>query len=268
MYIQIKNVNYYITINGEGEPLLLLHGFTGDSGTWLPFIPFWKKNYKVITVDIIGHGKTDSPEDVAKFSMRESVDHLKAIIDSLHIAPVHLLGYSMGGRLALAYVNEYPETVKKLILESASPGLKTEMERQQRRIQDEKLGDSILEQGIINFVDKWEKIPLFKSQDRLDSTVKEAIRNQRLANNPIGLANSLKGMGTGAQSSYWSQISKLSIDTLLITGELDRKFDQIAEEMVKSNKKMRHLNVNDAGHAIHVEKPEIFGTIVMEFLRS
>ncbi|HEO8420107.1 2-succinyl-6-hydroxy-2,4-cyclohexadiene-1-carboxylate synthase [Niallia sp. FSL W8-0635] len=268
MYIQIKNVNYHITINGEGEPLLLLHGFTGDSGTWLPFIPVWKKNYKVITVDIVGHGKTDSPEDVADFSMKESMDHLKEIIDSFRISPVHLLGYSMGGRLALAYCIEYPETVKKLILESASPGLKTEEEQRQRRIQDEKLGDSILEQGIINFVDKWEKIPLFKSQERLDSTVKQTIRNQRLANNPIGLANSLKGMGTGAQSSYWSQISKIKTDTLLLTGELDPKFNQIAEEMVKSNKKMRHLNVNDAGHAIHVEKPEIFGTIVMEFLRS
>ncbi|MER2059082.1 MAG: 2-succinyl-6-hydroxy-2,4-cyclohexadiene-1-carboxylate synthase [Niallia sp.] len=268
MYIQIKNVNYHITINGEGEPLLLLHGFTGDSGTWLPFIPVWKKNYKVITVDIVGHGKTDSPEDVADFSMKESMDHLKEIIDSLRISPVHLLGYSMGGRLALAYCIEYPETVKKLILESASPGLKTEEEQRQRRIQDEKLGDSILEQGIINFVDKWEKIPLFKSQERLDSTVKQTIRNQRLANNPIGLAYSLKGMGTGAQSSYWSQISKIKTDTLLLTGELDPKFNQIAEEMVKSNKKMRHLNVNDAGHAIHVEKPEIFGTIVMEFLRS
>lgn len=268
MFIQIKSVNYHITIYGEGEPLLLLHGFTGDSGTWLPFIPLWKKNYKVITVDIIGHGKTDSPEDVEKYAMKETVDHLKAVIDYLDIAPVHLLGYSMGGRLALAYCIEYPETVKKLILESASPGLQTEIERKQRRIQDEKLGDSILEQGIINFVDKWEKIPLFKSQEQLDSIVKQAIRNQRLANNPIGLANSLRGMGTGAQTSYWSQISKFSIETLLITGEQDRKFYQIAEEMVKYNKKIRHLNVNNAGHAIHVEKPEIFGTIVMEFLRS
>ncbi len=268
MIIEIENVNYHVTIDGEGEALLLLHGFTGDSGTWHPFIPLWKKDYKVITVDIIGHGKTDSPKELEKYTMKESVKHLKDVIDYLHIAPVHLLGYSMGGRLALAYCMEYPETVKKLILESASPGLRTEMERRQRRIQDDNLGDSILEHGIINFVNKWEKIPLFKSQDRLDLANKQAIRNQRLANNPIGLANSLRGMGTGAQSSYWSQISKLQVETLLITGELDRKFFQIAEEMVEINKKMRHLNVNDAGHAIHVEKPEIFGTIVMEFLRS
>ncbi|CAI9394660.1 2-succinyl-6-hydroxy-2,4-cyclohexadiene-1-carboxylate synthase [Niallia sp. Sow4_A1] len=268
MFIQIKNINYHITIEGDGEPLLLLHGFTGDSGTWFPFIPLWKKSYKVIAVDIIGHGKTDSPEEAEKYAMKESVAHIKAVIDYLRLAPVHILGYSMGGRLALAYCSEYPETVKKLILESASPGLQTELERKQRRIQDEKLGDSILEQGIIHFVNKWEKIPLFKSQERLDPTIKRAIRNQRLANNPIGLANSLKGMGTGAQSSYWSRISRLSIDTLLITGELDRKFYQIAEEMVKKNKNIRHLNVNNAGHAIHVEKPEIFGTIVMEFLRS
>ena len=268
MMIEIKNVNYHVTMDGEGEALLLLHGFTGDCRTWYPFIPLWKKDYKVISVDIIGHGKTDSPKELDKYAMKESVEHLKAIIDSLRIAPVHLLGYSMGGRLALAYCMEYPETVNKLILESASPGLRTEMEREQRRIQDDILGDSIFEQGIINFVNKWEKIPLFKSQDRLDLANKQAIRNQRLANNPIGLANSLRGMGTGAQSSYWSHISKLQIDTFLITGEFDRKFFQIAEEMVEMNKKMQHLNIKDAGHAIHVEKPEIFGTIVLEFLRS
>lgn len=84
----------------------------------------------------------------------------------------------------------------------------------------------------------------------------------------MGLANSLRGMGTGAQSSYWSQLYQFPKKALLITGELDQKFDGIAEEMAKCNKKMQHLNVNDAGHAIHVEKPEIFGTIVLEFLRS
>ena len=268
MFIKIKDVNYHITVDGEGESLLLLHGFTGDCRTWLPFIPLWKKYYKVITVDIIGHGKTDSPKETKKYVMEESVSHLKALIDYLQIAPVHLLGYSMGGRLALAYSMEYPDTVKKLILESASPGLRTELERKQRRILDEKLGDSILEKGIISFVNKWEKIPLFKSQERLSPDARQAIRDQRLVNNPMGLANSLRGMGTSAQSSYWSQLYQFPKKALLITGELDQKFDGIAEEMAKCNKKMQHLNVNDAGHAIHVEKPEIFGTIVLEFLRS
>ncbi|MCM2982802.1 2-succinyl-6-hydroxy-2,4-cyclohexadiene-1-carboxylate synthase [Niallia circulans] len=268
MFIKLQDISYHVTVEGEGEPLLLLHGFTGDSGTWMPFIPLWKKNYTVITVDIIGHGKTDSPEEIKKYTMQESVTHLRALIDHLQLASVYLLGYSMGGRLALAYGMNYPGTVKKLILESSSPGLKTDLERKQRRIQDEKLGDSILEQGIINFVKKWEEIPLFESQKMLSEAAKEAIRKQRLANNPVGLANSLRGMGTGAQNSYWSSLSRLSIDTLLITGELDQKFCQIAEEMVDCNKKIKHLTINDAGHAIHVEKPEIFGTIVLEFLRS
>lgn len=268
MFIKLKDINYHVTVEGEGEPLLLLHGFTGDSGTWVPFIPLWKRNYKVITVDLIGHGKTDSPKEIEKYTMQESVTHLKAIIDHLQLAPVHLLGYSMGGRLALAYCVNYPETVKKLILESSSPGLRTEIERKQRRIQDEKLGDSILEQGIINFVNKWEEIPLFESQEKLSEASKQAIRKQRLANNPVGLANSLRGMGTGAQNSYWSSLPHLSMETLLITGNFDQKFYQIAEEMADCNKKIKHLCIKDAGHAIHVEKPEIFGTIVLEFLRS
>ena len=266
MFIDINGTKYHVDVKGAGQPLLLLHGFTGDSSTWTSFLPKWGQNYKVISIDIIGHGKTDSPERIEKYHISEVTDQINKILDELKIPSVHLLGYSMGGRLAIAYYMKYPQTVKKLILESSSPGLRTEEERRERRIQDEALGNYILKHGMECFINKWESIPLFKSQQRLDESIKKKIRNQRLANHVIGLSNSLKGMGTGAQPSYWLEISKIAKKTLLITGELDQKFVQIAKNMTKMNELLTHISVKDAGHAIHVEKPEIFGTIVMEFL--
>ena len=267
VYLERSSLSYHVNTYGKGEALLLLHGFTGDNSTWDTFISSWKERYQVITVDIIGHGKTDCPNEIEQYSIFAVVEQLREIIEKLGLIKVNLLGYSMGGRLALAYYFKYPQTVNKLILESTSPGLRTEHERTERRIQDEKLGDSIIEYGIESFTNKWENIPLFQSQQALTDSVKQKIRNQRLANNPVGLANSLKGMGTGAQPSYWTEVPKLT-NTLLITGDLDQKFVRIANEMTEINEILAHISVNNAGHAIHVEKPEIFDTIVMEFLEN
>lgn len=89
---------------------------------------------------------------------------------------------------------------------------------------------------------------------------------QRLKNSKIGLANSLIGMGTGAQPSWWDELEKLPHEVLLITGSLDQKFCEIAKMMKIKIKNCRWINVEGCGHAIHVEKPEKFGTIVSGFL--
>ena len=96
--------------------------------------------------------------------------------------------------------------------------------------------------------------------------VKESIRQQRLSHSPQGLANSLLGMGTGAQPSWWGKLHQLENDVLLLTGEKDKKFCRIAEKMQKSLKNSSWMVIENSGHAIHVEEPEKFGTIVSEFL--
>ena len=172
----------------------------------------------------------------------------------------------MGGRLALSFAMQYPEKVRKLVLESSSPGLKTEEERNSRQIQDERLANQILEHGIEEFVHYWENIPLFSSQKELPLQKQEMVREQRLQNSIMGLSNSLKGMGTGVQPSYWDKLSLFEIETLLVTGALDEKFCTIAEKMVASMKNAQWVKVDGCGHAIHVEHSEKFGTIVNGFL--
>ena len=268
MNIVVDHISYHVEVYGTGPPLMLLHGFTGDSSTWAPFIPILAKDRQIIVMDIIGHGKTASPAEKQHYHIEHAAYVMKKVLESLKIHSVDLLGYSMGGRLALSFAAIYPEMVSNLILESASPGLKTEEERKERRIQDKQLGDYILTSGLLKFVNRWENIPLFATQSRLSSAVKEQIRSQRLSNNAIGLANSLEQMGTGSQVSWWDRLETLKCRTLLITGDLDKKFCQLAAEMQEKGNCMEWINVKDAGHAIHVEKPKIFGTIVSEFLSN
>ncbi|WP_071393755.1 2-succinyl-6-hydroxy-2,4-cyclohexadiene-1-carboxylate synthase [Bacillus tuaregi] len=268
MNVTIDGILYHVDTIGKGFPLLLLHGFTGDSTTWKPFLSQWSQEHQVITVDIIGHGKSASPIEVERYDIQSVAKDIKGILEHLGIEQANVLGYSMGGRLALSFSLLYPQFVYKLILESASPGLETKQEQDNRRIQDTNLSQFIRKNGIERFVDYWENIPLFHTQKKLSLHMQQEIRKQRFENSVIGLSNSLLGMGTGAQPSWWNRLQELKAETLLLTGEQDQKFCFIAEKMVKKMKHAKWQKFNECGHAIHVEQPEKFGTIVSVFLSN
>ncbi|MDR6121976.1 2-succinyl-6-hydroxy-2,4-cyclohexadiene-1-carboxylate synthase [Bacillus sp. SLBN-46] len=268
MDVVVEGLNYHVDVYGNGFPLVCLHGFTGDVTTWTPFVEDWFKRSKLILPDIIGHGKTESPEEIERYHIESAAHDLNKLLDHLEVHQVDLLGYSMGGRLALTFAILFPERVRKLILESASPGLLTETERELRRMKDAELAKFIKDRGIQAFVDYWEEIPLFSTMKSLPKSINESIRSQRLNNSPIGLANSLLGMGTGAQPSWWGRLNELEMDVLLLTGKKDNKFCLLAEKMLKELKNGTWTIFENSGHAIHVEEKEKFGTIVSDFLNT
>ncbi|SNX71220.1 2-succinyl-6-hydroxy-2,4-cyclohexadiene-1-carboxylate synthase [Bacillus oleivorans] len=266
MYLKIRGIQYHLKIWGSGEPLWLLHGFTGSSNTWDILASSISQYRTIVAIDLLGHGKTDSPDSPQRYTMSEQIEDLDEIRRQLSFDSIELLGYSMGGRVALSYSILKKQQVKKLILESSSPGLKTEAERVVRQKHDLNLSLKIKNEGLESFVAYWENIPLFATQKSLPDSVKERIREERLFQNPIGLANSLIGFGTGSQPSLWKRLNEAVIPTLLITGHEDQKFLLIAKQMEKLMPQAKHVNVFNAGHAIHVELPQKFGKIVKEFV--
>lgn len=250
--------------NGAKEKVVFLHGFTGSGHTWDEVISFLPKSFDILTIDLIGHGETSKPMDSARYAVEEQIADLHALFQQLQWSNFTLVGYSMGGRLALSYASQYP--VKRLILESSSPGLSDKEERINRKQSDEQLADRILNEGLTSFVDFWEGIPLFHSQRQLTLEKKELIRQERLAGSKIGLANSLRGFSTGVQPSYWDKLGAIVTPIFLITGELDEKFSKLAKEMKKYLPKAKHKEIWDVGHAIHVENPELFATIVEDII--
>ncbi|MDX1993956.1 MAG: 2-succinyl-6-hydroxy-2,4-cyclohexadiene-1-carboxylate synthase [bacterium] len=261
-------MNYHTEQFGAGQPLLLLHGFSGSGADWEPFLPAFASHFHVLTVDLPGHGKADSPHDLTAYRMENTARDLIALLDSLHIEKTHLLGYSMGGRLALFLALTYPERFLSLILESASPGLQTEAERQARIVSDETLAAQIEQNGIEWFADYWANIPLFASQKSLPAEIQNRLREKRLANNTQGLANSLRAMGTGMQPSLWERLGELQIPVLLIAGERDIKFVTINQQMQPHIANAQLSIIPEAGHTVHLEQPEPFTNIVTQFLTS
>lgn len=259
----VNGVNYYVEQAGEGTPLVLLHGFTGSSASWQPHISVFADHFRVIAIDLLGHGRSDSPADPVRYSMENSAKDLIAIFEQLKLPPVRLLGYSMGGRLALYLAVHYPMVIESLILESASPGLEMQKEQLERQRSDDQLANRIEHDGMAAFVAKWEKLPLFATQQRLPQAVLDRQHAQRLRNRPLGLANSLRGMGTGVQPSLWPDLSMIERPVLLIAGELDTKFVAISQRMNQQIPYSRLVLISNAGHTTHLEQPEQFSQSIL-----
>ena len=263
--IKINDVNIHYTIWNEqaSETIVALHGFTGSVKTWEK-VAQKIEDVRFIAIDLIGHGKTSSPTDISLYTMEVQVNLLHQCLQQITSEPFHLLGYSMGGRVALSYAVKYPHGIKSLILESASPGLEMEDARIERRANDNKLAQKIIHEGIVSFIDFWENIPLFRTQKMLPKEVQQSVREERINQQSIGLANSLLGMGTGQMPSVWHALKELQMPVILITGAIDGKFVEIAGKMKKVNNSFTHVTIPECGHAIHVENPEKFATIVKE----
>ncbi len=266
--ILVNDVHLNVEVSGGGPPLVLLHGFTGSAANWQPHLAVFEKRFQTIAIDLLGHGGSDSPADPARYRMERCVEDLISVFNHLGLERASLLGYSLGGRVALHMAAAHPDRVRALVLESASPGLADPTERATRVASDEALADFIEREGLGAFVDRWEQLPLFASQARLPASIRAELRAQRLQNNPRGLANSLRGLGTGAQTPLWDRLPGLRMPTLLIAGELDQKFTAIARSMASALPNARLALVPEAGHTVHLEQPEIFDRLVLEFMVS
>jgi len=264
--VAVNDIHLNVEQAGAGPPLLLLHGFTGSAASWETHIEQFGQAFTTYAVDIIGHGRSDSPADPARYRMERAVDDLTTLLDILEITSTALLGYSMGGRVALHLAVAAPERIRTLVLESASPGIVDPTERAARIRADEALAESIERDGLEAFIDRWQSLPLFASQQRLPLEIRQRHRAQRLANDPVGLANSLRGMGAGAMEPVWDRLDEMTLPVLLLAGELDRKYVEIAETMAQRIPGARQLIIADAGHATHLDAPERFIPAVQDWL--
>ena len=257
MFVTMRDrIRLHVRVLGSGEPLLLIHGFTGSGLSWgEDLLEGLAQAHQVVAVDLVGHGESDMSTDPHRYQVDQMLADLGQVLDALSLEKAWWLGYSMGGRIALAGAVRTPSRISSLILESASPGLAGEAERKGRRRADEALAEGILRGGMEAFVDHWMGLPLFATQGKLPPKVRSLTRERKLRNNPEALAACLRGMGTGAQPSLWEFLPTLQTPTLLMAGEEDKKFTQVAEGMAESLPRSVLRLVPKAGHAIHLENP-------------
>jgi 2-succinyl-6-hydroxy-2,4-cyclohexadiene-1-carboxylate synthase len=257
---RLNGLDFWIEVEGTGPPLLLLHGFTGSTRAWDDVRHELAPSATVIALDLIGHGRSAAAPDPARYTLEHATADLSSLLDVLGLESVSVLGYSMGGRVALHFAVAHPLRVRSLILESASPGIQDPSERERRIRNDAELAQRIVDDGMEAFVAEWERQPLLALAPHVADAVRE--RQQRLAHNPLGLANSLRGMGAGQQAPLWSRLAELTMPVTLVVGENDARYREIAEKTCALLPQAHARVVANAGHTVHVDQPAEFVCLV------
>jgi 2-succinyl-6-hydroxy-2,4-cyclohexadiene-1-carboxylate synthase len=265
--ITIRGLPYHVTVVGEGPAVLWLHGFTGSHATFLPFAQKLP-GFTHVLPDLPGHGGTVHCLSPARIRSTQLASDLDALMNQLGHAQYDVVGYSMGGRLALALAARHPQHVRQLVLESASPGLDGAYARAERRLIDTERADMIRAQGLAAFLEAWEQLPLFASQSVATPSAVALQRQIRQQQSEVGLRMSLLGHGTGVQPSYWPDLIRFGMPVYLMTGALDIKFTKTAQRMMRYLVNGRHTVVPHAGHTIHIEKEQVFVDFIRRVLQA
>ncbi len=178
--------------------------------------------------------------------------------------PPVLIGYSMGGRLALRYALERP--VERLVLISAGPGIGDAVAREERRQSDERLAATLTGDDTEAFIDEWLAKPLFAGLGRRHEIWRAVDRETRLLNSAQGLASALVDFGQGTQPYLGDRLSDLAVPTLIVAGADDSKYVAIAGSMHAAIKDSQLAIIKGAGHAVVGEAPAELGDRISHFL--
>ena len=240
--------------NSQNPPIVFLHGFMGTGTDWTEIASRFSDRFYCLLPDLPGHGETPLSDEI---SYATWASLLKEELSTKGIEKTHLVGYSMGGRLALYFALTYPEMVDKLVLESANPGIDDETARAERAALDDKLASRLRREGMRTFLEFWYNIPLFASLNEYPA-LKDELIHKRAEQNPENMACVLSELSPGRQPSLWARASELEMPTLLIAGELDEKYCRIISQMGAAMLKSTRVTLPECGHNTHLENLVLF----------
>lgn len=266
--------------NQEGEmraarpTVVFLHGFLGQGSDWLPFMDAFIQDYRCLLPDLPGHGANLDGQDRQTLSFARLAQGLERLLDRLGIGErVHLVGYSMGGRVALYFAVHRPERVQSLVLESASPGLSKRQERQERRQLDDLRAAKLLAGGLDAFLEEWYAQPLFTSLSRqpdrdVGSDRLETLKARRRQNDAHWIARAIAELSPGRQPALWNRLGELRMPVLLLAGEQDEKYAALVRKMGSRIPNATVIIAPGAGHNIHLESPRWYEACLQDFWKG
>jgi 2-succinyl-6-hydroxy-2,4-cyclohexadiene-1-carboxylate synthase len=231
-----------------------LHGFTGAPESFDACAP------GALAPALVGHAGRAPDGGASPFAAE--VERIAGAIAGA--VPVHLVGYSMGARVALGVALAHPQRVRRLTLIGVNPGLETGEDRRARGELEASWIRVLERDGIEAFVDLWERLPLWRSQEALPAAVRRAQRARRLAHDPAGLAGALRTLGLAVMPNFWPRLGELRMPVDLVAGELDDRFRALAGAMRPRLGAGRLIVVPGCGHNPVLERPRAIAALLVE----
>ncbi|MCL4305805.1 alpha/beta fold hydrolase [bacterium] len=271
MLIQTQDFHWRVELSGDpsAPPLVMLHGFAQTLSSFDLLLPFLEERLRIIRVDLPGHGETVVDSHVS-LGWSTLTSNLLEVIAQVEPRPAHWFGYSQGGRVALMCALSKPAQFASLALLGASTGIANPDERKHRRESDLLLAQNILRRGMTWFTSYWETLPIFATQKSLPPHIQDHIRRERLKCSPEGLALALKYFGTGTMPDCFNDLAGWEKPLFLAAGEIDSKFVESNANIsrVSCARLLRRHTLPGCGHAAHIEQPQQFVNLLVEFISA
>ena len=249
---------------GCGIATVLVHGFSGSPDSWRDVVPLLPPQLDTVVAPVLpGHGAGM----VVEVGFRANVRRVADAIVSIGASQYHLVGYSLGARVALALLAENMVPAASLCLIGVNPGLSLPAERDQRRCSDGEWAQVLRTQGIAAFVTKWEALPLFASLAERVMVAAE-VRRIRLSHDSEQMARSLEHMGLAEMPNYGSDLGRATVPVCLVVGARDHKFRSIADGVVAEWPKIQRFVVEGAGHNVVAEEPERLAALITDWIQE
>jgi 2-succinyl-6-hydroxy-2,4-cyclohexadiene-1-carboxylate synthase len=250
--------------NKKGPVILFLHGFLGSRRDWEDVIPYFKDKYNCLLLDLPAHGSSKTSKKKNAYVIENLAISIIKLLDDLKIKKCYLVGYSMGGRLALYLAIYFFERFYRVVLESASPGLELSEERKERVEIDNGWAEMFENETYDHFLEKWYQQPLFHSLRKHKAFPKLLKRRKEDAASDV--SHVLREMGCGTQPALWYQLEHMVIPVLAVAGGEDEKYKAIASAMHLHYHRVQVKVVEHCGHNIHFENSIEFSKILLDFI--
>ena len=244
------NIYYEVAGPEDGRtPLLLTHGYSASGQMWTGNLPALTKERQVITWDIRGHGRSDSPDDPSRYSEALSVEDMAALLDLLGAEQAVIGGLSLGGYLSLAFHLRYPERVAALVLCDTGPGYRRDEPRAGWNAMVARTADNFEQRGL----------------DGLGSSAEVVASQHRSA---TGLARAARGILAQHDARVIDSLPAIPVPTLVLVGADDAPFLGAADYMAGKIPGATKVVLAGAGHAANIDQPQAFDQALLAFLDS
>ena len=263
-HADIDGVRIYYEVHGEGFPLVLCHGLSGDTEAWVNQIGPFSEQYRVLTWDARGHGRSDSPSDPNAYGLTRFAEDLKGLLGHLGMTQVYLLGHSMGGGVVVRFATTYPERVKGLVVTDSFTGSGLPIPEGVRAMREKSI-ELALTQGMMAVADHaLQENANVIGRVRGDSEVERAMRIRYAKIDPNGYAGSVRTiLDNGFPDEWWGRIT---MPTLVMVGANDGASIAGSEHTHAKIAGSEYVVIPDAGHMAYLDQPQAFTDQVLGFL--
>ena len=263
-HVDIDGVNIYYEVHGDGFPLVLCHGLSGDTDAWVNQIPAFSQRYRVLTWDARGHGHSDSPADPDAYGLTRFSEDLRGLLDHLGMQQVYLLGHSMGGGVVVRFTTTYPERVKALVVTDSFTGSGLPTSDGVRTMREKSI-ELALTQGMQAVADQaLQENANVIGRVRGDPEVERAMRMRYANIDPNGYAGSVRTILDNTFPDEWW--GRITMPTLVMVGANDGASIAGSEHTHAKIPGSEYIVIPDAGHMAYLDQPQPFTDHVLGFL--